>query len=280
MQMFLTNPPSPPRTAKWPARTLSLRVAPLDRGRHPRGHRHHQPRPGPGLLQPGTAAALRFRRSVRGEVRPAGPARPDHHRVVGRRRNACAATTATAISSARIDDDRASGQPGRLRQRPRQLRCRPAARRQVARLPADRPARRRRGVPRARRLLGQRHRLQRRRIVGRMAPGRAEADHPERGILPHLSPGGGRHGGAAHAAVPWRPDGPDPGRRPALVRRTVRPRQPDRGIADRPGVAGLRARRAECAGPLAGHRARRLPRCRAGQDPARAAPAANWPISS
>ncbi len=61
-------------------------------------------------------------------------------------------------------------------------------------------------------------------------------------------------------------------RRPAVVRGAVRPRQPDRVAAERAGIPGLRPRRAGRAGRVAGNGARRLPRRRTRQDPARAAP--------
>ena len=105
----------------------------------------------------------------------------------------------------------------------------------------------------------------------RLAADGAEDPHQQRGILPLLSPGDRGHGGAAPADRGHRPHGVRARRRPALVHGAVRPRQPDRLVAEHPDLSGVRPRRAGRAGPLAGEGARRLPRRRTGQDHARAA---------
>ena len=67
------------------------------------------------------------------------------------------------------------------------------------------------------------------------------------------SPGAGRHGGAAPADAGHRRRGAVPRRGPAVVRGAVRPRQPDRLVADHADRSRLRAWRAGGAGPAAGH---------------------------
>ena len=104
-----------------------------------------------------------------------------------------------------------------------------------------------------------------------MAANRSENHHQQRGVLSLLQSRRPGHGCPSAAAEGHRSHGVRSRRRLALVCCPVRSRYADRFIADNDRLSGIRRRSAGGAGAVSGNGARRLPRRRAGQDPARTA---------
>ncbi len=163
-----------------------------------------------------------------------------------------------------------TGQGG-FRQWAAQLRGRPSAERGLARLLALHARGWRATLPGAARLRWQESQVPPFRDDGGMVEDSGQDRDKQRRILSSLSPGVGGHGCAAFADQGHRPHGLPACCRTAVVRRSVRPRQPHRFAAEYPDLSGIRPRRIGDPRLAASQGGRSLPRCGARQDSPRTA---------